>query len=186
MKVNIGPYKNWYGPYQIASIIFFWVPKYPDEKIEERWDVKAKDKLGPFLADKTPLANICEWIHSKRKRKVNVKIDDYDIWSLDSTLSLIILPALIEFSKDKHGFGWIDSEDVPALYHPNMWPTHKDGVWDEGAPYRWEWVIREMIWTFEALVREDEEFHPDNERLREKRIANGLRLFGKYYRGLWT
>jgi len=66
-----------------------------------------------------------------------------------------------------------------------------------------------MIWTFEQLSKddstdqffthpnEDEVFESNEERLlaikidneglkkHEERIKNGLRLFGKYYRGLW-
>jgi len=28
MKVYIGPYVDWIGPYQIAEKILFWIPKY--------------------------------------------------------------------------------------------------------------------------------------------------------------
>jgi len=31
MHVKIGKYKNWFGPYQLAEAIMFWVPKEKDE-----------------------------------------------------------------------------------------------------------------------------------------------------------
>lgn len=31
MKVYIGPYKNWVGPYQIAEALCFWVKPVKDE-----------------------------------------------------------------------------------------------------------------------------------------------------------
>ena len=30
MKVYIGPYTNWVGPYQIAEKILFWMDRYED------------------------------------------------------------------------------------------------------------------------------------------------------------
>ena len=30
----------------------------------------------------------------EKERKVNIRIDNYDLWSMDHTLSLIILPML--------------------------------------------------------------------------------------------
>jgi len=34
------------------------------------------------------------------QRKVSVQIDDFDTWSLDHTLALIIHPALVKFKQD--------------------------------------------------------------------------------------
>ena len=31
MKIYIGPYKSWIGPYQIAEALCFWVKRVPDE-----------------------------------------------------------------------------------------------------------------------------------------------------------
>jgi len=33
MKVYIGPYKDWFGPYQLAEKLMFWVPKEKDEYV---------------------------------------------------------------------------------------------------------------------------------------------------------
>ena len=46
MKVYIGQYKNWIGPYQIADKIFFWVRDYrfddPLEAEQQPWDHRAR------------------------------------------------------------------------------------------------------------------------------------------------
>jgi len=36
MKVYIGPYKNWFGPYQLAETLCFWAKKEKDEYGFER------------------------------------------------------------------------------------------------------------------------------------------------------
>jgi hypothetical protein len=44
----------------------------------------------------------------------------------------------------------------------------------------------EMIWSFKQILKEDEEpFCLDSWKEKTERTDNGLRLFGKYYRGLW-
>lgn len=230
MKVHIGPHTNWIGPYQIADMIFFWVEKYPEnEEIEKRWDYRMHDKLGPWLAD-TWLAPVCEWIHKFKKRKVKVKIDYYDHWNCDSTLTPIILPLLKSLKEHKQGSGYIDLEDVPESMRytdteewdpqqvfefykePNLQNIHCD------VHTRYEWALNEMIWAFEQLNDDNWEDqywikHPeidftkypedegkDTTPLRwkvkgecdwegrmkhQKRIDNGLRLFGKYFQTLW-
>ena len=36
MKVYIGPYKNWFGPYELAEFLCFWAKKKKDEYGFER------------------------------------------------------------------------------------------------------------------------------------------------------
>lgn len=234
MKVHIGPYTNWIGPYQIADMIFFWVEKYPeDETVFERWDYKLHDKFGDWLAGGTDkdscMMKLCEWIHSKKKRKMDIHIDNYDVWSMDSTLSPIILPMLKKLKEVKQGSGYIDLEDVPEHLR---YTSYED--WDDNKAFdfyteakdkiecdihtRYEWVLDEMIWAFEQLCddnweeqywktkpeidftkyEEDEgknvkplrwkvegQCDWDGRMAHQKRIDNGLRLFGKYYQTLW-
>jgi hypothetical protein len=166
MKVYIGPYINWVGPYQIADMIFFWVEKYPEEELEKRWDYKLHDKFGTWLAS-TWVTGFCEWIQSFRKRKVEVRIDNYDVWSMDSTLTPIILPMLKKLKEVKHGSGFIELEDVPE----SMRCTDTE-EWDSQQVFefyrepnlqnvkcdihtRYEWVLDEMIWAFEQLNDDD-------------------------------
>ena len=202
MKVYIGPYKSWIGPYQLADMIPF---------ISEATSFR----IGTWLS-KTWVNTVCEWIDSKQQRNIKIRIDKYDTWSMDHTLALIILPMLKQLKATKHGSQIVDDEDVP------VYMRHGDpDQCDRWVHYRWEWVLNEMIWAFEQELDEDWEnrfchgeakyewelisgnedddtdmykqvqrnpdYYVDREgiRLYNDRINNGMRLFGKYYRGLW-
>jgi hypothetical protein len=204
MKVYIGPYKEWWGPYQIANLIPF--------ASEE-----TRDKIGDWLA-KTWVSDLCEWVHKIRgERDIKVRIDKYDTWSMDHTLAHIILPMLKQLQETKHGSQWVDDEDLP-LY---MRHGNPDGH-DNWVHYKWEWVLNEIIFAFESKLddswedqfrhgeaeykwdlvsgsEDDDEnavyqvnqinpdfwFDMDGYKLYNDRIQNGFRLFGKYYQGLW-
>lgn len=174
MKIDIGPYINWVGPYQIADMIFFWVEKYPlDESLENRWDYRMHDKFGDWLAggkDKDSwLTKFCQWIHDKRKRRMKIHIDYYDVWSMDSTLSPIILPMLKKLKEVKHGSGFVDLEDVPEhLRYTETEDYDAQEVFDfyndadtamQKLPCdihaRYEWLLDELIWTFEQMCDDD-------------------------------
>lgn len=177
MKVKIGPYRNWIGPWQIAESIPFL-------------NEDQQDRFGHWLSH-TWVSKACDWIHSKQRRVVNVRIDPYDTWNMDHTLSLIILPMLKQLRDTKHGSPYVDDEDVPPHMRYSDPKTSEDG-WDMGdnwVHYKWDWVLNEMIWTFEHLVKDDDleiyTLDKDNYIEYNDRINNGLRLFGKYYRGLW-
>lgn len=251
MKVYIGKYKNWFGPYQLAELLCFWAKDEADEygfKRKPDW----VHKFGEWLAHgsiepepevgevykwdrerhNTILYKFLLWI-DKLKNKVPreyIKIDYYDTWSMDQTLTPIILPMLKQLRDTKHGSPHVDLEDVPEELRVT---SHEE--WDEQKTFdfyhevsdnkdinyeavhtRWEWVLNEMIFAFERLNDDswEENFrsgemdlqwkqlengmsqmvHGPNhtydcnyEAIAEvnKRIDNGLRLFGKYYRGLW-
>lgn len=175
MKVNIGKYPNFIGPYQIADMLFFWTEKYPEnDKLENRWDYKLRDKFGGWLANDANgndslLAKLCLYVYNKRERKIRVHIDDYDVWNMNDTLSLIILPMLKKLKECKHGSGHIELEDVPEelrytetedydaqltfdFYNDN--DTSKQKLMCN-IHTRYDWVLDEMIWTFEQLCDED-------------------------------
>ena len=152
MRVDIGPYTNWIGPYQIAD----WLQKVgvSEDKCYE---------IGSAL-NKTKLKDICQWIHSFKERKIKVKIHDYDSWSVDSTLSVIIYPLLKQLRDTMHGSGFVDMEDVPEnlryIDHSDdmHWQQTRFDFYDEATDMiecdihtRWKWVIDEMIWAFEQL-----------------------------------
>lgn len=212
MKVYIGPYKNWIGPYQIAEMLLFWLDKYKDDRVH---------KFGEWL-DKIPgLSKFCTWIDSFKKRKIKVKIHGYDTWSMDGTLALVILPMLKQLKDNQHGAGHVDDEDVPEeLRSTNAPPKANEYDTDENFFKRWEWIMDELIWTFEQLqpdcdwesqyysgnvdiewvdYKEKEgwkemkegpkhTFTLDKESYKkhDERIKKGLILFGKYYRNLWN
>lgn len=186
MKVKIGPYINWIGPYQIASGIFFWLERYPDDKKAERWDYRLHEKFGDWLAD-TWVTRACDWIHNKNKRNIKVHIDPWDTWSMDHTLSLIILPMLQQLKDTNHGYGRIDDDDCCPIEKG----AETDYYTHENDEQRWAWLMDELIWTFNEIAS-DHPNEPDwksaSHEEREayhKRISNGTKLFGKYYQSLW-
>lgn len=186
MYVKMSPYKPYFGPYQLAEKILFWKDR-DDDAVDALGDRLSESFVGSFLS----------WINSKQRRTETVRIDNYDTWSMDSTLALIILPMLKQLKASKHGSPAVDDKDVPKHLRSKVKPAAKDyevdGLWHE----RWDWVMDEMIWAFEQIIDDDtgNQFidmstRPptvDSKGLREwnKRIDNGTRLFGVYFRGLW-
>ena len=161
MKVVIGPYKSWTGPYQLAHYL-----KYVGVSEERR------SKIGEWLAD-TWVSPVCNWIYEKRRRRVKIRVDYWDTWNLDHTLALIIIPCLKQLKREKHGTPGTDVEDGPEEFKEEK----------DFSSKRWEWILDEMIWSFENIVDEDNHLIWNKET--EERVQNGLRLFGKYYRSLW-
>jgi hypothetical protein len=166
MKVVIGPYTNWIGPYQIAEKILFWMDKYEDSRVHAFGEFLAygfskPDSTAPVFSkayestrSKTWLYKLCEWINDRKKRKVSVKIDKWDTWSMDVTLAMIILPMLKQLNVTKKGAPCVDDSDVPdgiGLRSTEAQP--KNNEWDTDGNFfkRWDWVMSELIWTFEQL-----------------------------------
>jgi hypothetical protein len=80
-----------------------------------------------------------------------VKIDKWDTWSMDHTLSHIILPMLKQLQRDKHGSPFVDDEDVPEeLKSTAAPPKVNEYDTDENHFKRWDWVMGEMIFAFEC------------------------------------
>jgi hypothetical protein len=180
MKVYIGPYKNWFGPYQLAELLCFWAKKEKDEIGIERepewvhnfghwlatgsWDGEKTDPFDRKKEHKTLLHKFLIWIDNFKVRIQYIKIDKYDTWSMDSTLAPIILPMLKQLKATKHGSGVVDMEDVPE--HLRYTTTekyeeqkcfdfyHEDEteMGDRDIHARWGWVLDEMIFAFEHLV----------------------------------
>ena len=186
MKINIGPYPRWFGPYQIAEKLLFWKDKDDDVVFA----------FGDWLDKYTPIARISQWFFSKRK--VKVRIDPYDTWSMDHTLGLIIVPMLKQLKATKHGSPSVSDADVPEeLRSPMGYLATENYDVDDNYHKRWDWVMDEMIWAFEQTIDETSDDHffdrsvepcvydKDGHRAHLQRIENGIQLFGKYYQGLW-
>jgi len=140
--------------------------------------------IGPYKEDDSP-------------RREEIVIHDYDTWSADYTLSLIILPLLKKIKELKHGSAIIDQEDVPqnlrttypAMYNDqlDLFNTYEE-IGDMEDPLihaRWDYALDEMIWTHEQIVENVAMESYDNVEWNQ-RFKNGLNLFGKYYTALWT
>lgn len=157
VKVKIGPYTKWIGPYQIARAIFFWKDHYND--LSEDEDIV--HRFGSYLSgpkDKpSRLLRLCQWIYEKRERKIKVHINNYDTWSADHTLALIIYPLLVRLKETKMGSPFVDDEDVPEnIRSSNAPPKENEYDTDEFHDARWDYVLDEMIWTFEQHKNGDE------------------------------
>ena len=209
MRVKIGPYKNWIGPWYIAESIPFL-------------NEDQQDRLGHWLSH-TWVSKFCDWINDLRgERKIDVHIDHYDTWSMDHTLAHIILPMLKQIKATKHGSAYVDDEDLPTTMRYTSKKSEDDyETEDHWVHHKWDWVLNEMIWAFEQelddtweekfyhgesdiewklvsgtegeedamyeMIQKNPDYWVDYEGMKEynERIQNGFRLFGKYYSNLW-
>lgn len=201
MKVYLTkPRNHWISPYTILEKVFFWREIDYDEPVIEKWS----DRLEPFCR---AWQRFLDFVHPEVQY---VKIDYWDTWSMDYSLSPIILPMLKQLKATKQGSPGVDDDDVPEELKSTSAPP-KENEWDTDDNWhkRWEWVMDEMIWSFEQLNNKDseEQFYDHSEvdyneknimeqvkkikcdmeglKAHSARVDNGLRLFGKYYRGLW-
>jgi len=228
MKVHIGPYPRHFSSRLFQNHMnqkygFDWPSKREYTKYELFLD-RADDFINPVLWKITRLF--------EQERKIKVKIERSDVWDAHSTLAYIILPILQEIRKDANGSPFVDDDDVPAGLKstdaPPLTEEQKNTGHVDALHFdRWNYVLDQMIFSFENIVDESwqEKFHtgvisretvpqdkdgndcdeldaviyewralPDDTSQFDKegyqeydaRIQNGLILFGKYYRSLWT
>ena len=143
MKIYFSNYRNhWISPYTILEKVFFWREIDYDEPIIDKWS----DRLLPICR---AWNKFLDFIHPEIRY---VKIDKYDTWNMDGTLSPIILPMLKQLNANKHGAPNVDDDDVPEELKSTSAPP-KENVWDTDANHfkRWDWAMGEMIWAFEQL-----------------------------------
>jgi hypothetical protein len=218
MKVVIGPYRNWIGPYQIAEALCWWVPKKHDPQ-----DIIARKPdwvhdFGTWLAndkhgEDSWLTRFCQWVESKKRRQIYIRIDKYDSWSADHTIALIAVPLLKQLQLSKHGAPNVDDVDVPEGLGLRSYETDvvKESEYDTDPNHfkRWDWVLGEIIWALEQKTSDtaDSQFYSkvdpslktkDFEKSMENimidmvglqdwqaRKTRGYKLFGKYFENLW-
>jgi len=188
MKVTIGPYVD------------RWVSCVHDHYMRDKYGYndwpETQTRYENFL-EKTE--DVLQWIYNhsinlyldRKERKVKVRIDRYDTWSMDHTLAPIILPMLKQLKEDKHGAPFVYEKDVPE----ELWPPKEQisaiyqGQIDDNYFKRWDWVLDEMIYAFDCKANKDDVWMrlEDKKEIdkEQKRISNGFRLFGKYYENLW-
>jgi hypothetical protein len=150
MKVDIGPYVPWWYS-RIHT-------EYMNKKYGYDWDEsntffeKALEKLEGAI--NTFYQYTFNRIFGQMKRKIKVRVDDYDVWGLDNTLAHIILPALKLLKVKKHGTPFTDREDAPedSIYNDEKDDEGRDAGYSEK---RWHYIIDEMIHTFECEVNDD-------------------------------
>ena len=166
MKIYINKYKDhWISPYTILDYMFFWTDwskcsrNGSIQSALDELDGKCKYIDPPEWVEKwsdrlTPISRAIQWVWDKVDRKIDyVKIDKWDTWSMDHTLSHIILPMLKQLKETKHGSPFVDDEDVPDELKSTSAPP-KENEWDIDDNHfkRWDYVLDEMIFAFEHKV----------------------------------
>mgnify|MGYP000689951033 CR=1 FL=1 len=117
-----------------------------------------------------------------------ITIHNWDTWSMDHTLSYIIVPMLIQLKETKHGAPAVEFKDVPEELHPpegQISKLYTHGETDDNYFKRWDYVLDEMIWAFTYKRDNFDTLMDKDSKLAQERMSNGFRLFGKYYESLW-
>ena len=204
MKVKIGKYKHFY-----RSQLHY---DYMNKKYDYKWD-NSNTYFEKLLEH---LENAIDWFYDHTinfvlkafpEQRMKIRIDPWDTWSMDHTLSHIIVPMLKQLKETKHGSPLVDDEDVPEELRSTNAPA-KENDWDTDENWfkRWDWVMNEMIWSFEQKCLDngwEEAYYQyevdksallgmrcvwrddEGRKKHQERMNNGFRLFGKYYEGLW-
>lgn len=175
--------------------------------------------------------SLSKYPKGNKHRKVDVKIENFDTWSLDHTLASIILPALIQLKHTKHGVPSEFTGSIGGDFDRNLVfdfiKEDNSEVFDRLCS-KWDEVLDKMIWSFLQLSIEEDydskyhhgkidfswiesdhkytdpitgkvettwEMKDENpgghwydqigQQEHDKRIQEGLELFGKYFRNLW-
>lgn len=217
MKVYIGPYYHWFRPAKWYKDWILWARGFGYKVDYEKIDMQKLDDTTARIQRGwiyNALMAVERWVENRTERKITVKIHDYDVWGMDHTLSLIIVPMLKRLKEKKQGSPHVDDADVPdELRSASARPTLTEeeqhfGYADANFHARWEWALGEMLWAMEQVVDEDAdsafyEHPPENDSLScaelvrrmkfdkagylkwQARKQHGLLLFGKYFEALW-
>jgi hypothetical protein len=208
MKVNIGPHVNYFGPHQLAEMLCFFAKKKENEDGFKTYPDYVYN-FGKWLST-TPVTKLLTWVHSKKSRKMDIRIDHYDIWDMDTTLSYIILPMLKQLKEVKHGVPVINDYDYPDLYEVlskeidevRQAETDIDDKDFEVNVVIWNFILNEMIWAFEQKQidwmsqyytktdSQDNSFGSyrldmDGYAKHNDRMNRGFTYFGRFYQTLW-
>jgi hypothetical protein len=165
MKIYISNYRDhWLSPYVILEKVFFWREIDYDEPKIELWATR----LEPLC---TALQAVRKFIHPRIEY---VKIDKWDTWNMDSTLSTIVLPMLKQLKETKHGAPFVDDADVPKELKSTSAPP-KENEWDTDENHfkRWDWVLDEMIFAFDSKLNDwEEQFYSGEHDIQWKKLEN--------------
>ena len=178
--------------------------------MENLWGRDVKIRIGNYPNHRFYHNWLYNWFGYSSKQKTSIRIDRWDTWSMDHTLSPIILPMLVQLKATKHGAPMVDMTDIPKELRATkkqLTAYSKTGETDDNYFKRWDWILDEMIWAFEQKVKDDWESDyykleegagdgfpggfklvwEDREgcKAHQERMTNGFRLFGKYFENLW-
>lgn len=174
------PRYHWISPYTIIEKVFFWLDW---DKIP--YDTPWVKRLSNILI---PVSVGIKWVLDKVHPQIEyVKIDKWDTWSMDHTLSPIILPMLKQLKETKHGSPIVDEEDVPKELRSKKKRSkikvpvasqdiHSIDDTEDLIHRRWDYIMGEMIWAFEQLSKDDWESEFFTETDEEHELLGGKKL----------
>jgi len=205
MFVKIGPYRSWIGPYQIADTLkIFGVS-------EDRCHT-----IGKWLADTWvgSFCNWVDKKKNRKIKVIIDKYDTWSMDSTLALIILPMLQQL-KATMHGAGYV-DDEDVPEELRSTNAPPKENEWDIDGNHFKRFDYVLDEMIFAFEAKnsnwehqfhtgnidiewiekdnnlsemtkgVNDTHQFDKDGFTIFHNRMANGFRLFGKYYENLWT
>lgn len=202
MKINIGPYIDYISPFKIVNDFLLGLGFFEDdaESITDKFlDSKIGERFVDFLI----------WLDNTRKRKIKIKIHDYDIWNLDHTLSLVIYELLKKYRYSQRYFIPVDNNTSIVFCDDDEQESKRAEQWNE--------ILDRMIFSFDQIINIDEVYDrfykvkPEFEDCKDfdeilnkinsgktktvfdyqswethnKKIQEGLDLFAKYFMKLW-
>jgi hypothetical protein len=170
MKVYIGGYPDYRWNCEIHY-------NYMNKKYGYEW--KENTRFEKFLEK---CEGAIQWIYDHsinyllkhRKRKIKVRIDTEDTWSMDNTLAHIVLPMLKQLKATKHGSPYVDKEDLPEhlrlteredkVFNEGYWNKELNASEEELKAAsnkfhsQFNWVLDQMIWSFEQEIGEEADY----------------------------
>ena len=154
MKIYKSKYRNhWISPYTMLEKICFWEK---DSDVFYNLEDDPNHKYEKITNVLLYVSRGIQWVLDLIHPRINyVKIDYYDTWNMDSTLSDIILPMLKQLKENQHGAPFVDDEDVPKELR-SIYALPRE-AWDTDGNHfkRWDWVLDEMIFAFEHKLNDD-------------------------------
>lgn len=194
MKVHIGGYPDTWWRCQIHY-------NYMNKKYNYEW----KESNTKFEKCLEKFEDAIQWTYNHtinnivkhRKRKIKVRIDSEDTWSMDHTLAYIILPMLKQLKATKHGSPYVEPEDVPkhmrlteretavfdhGFYDKTLNATEEElDAASEKFHAQWVWVIDQMIWSFEQEIDEENDHKHYYDPYEPGEIVEGNSFLDKEY-----
>lgn len=120
------------------------------------------------------------------KQKIIIKINDEDVWNLDYTMALILLPMFKRLKKIKNGASGILDDDVPDDLKSTSVKESPEHVVDENYFKRYDWVLSEIIWALkETQPNRKYKMGGADYIQHDARLNNAFRLMGTYWRTFW-
>ena len=129
--------------------------------------------------------------NSDKERKIDIRVDDYDLWNADNTMALFIVAILTKFKDHINGIpcGLLTDEymeissSIEFHEEDEDGPLHKklDGIYDECLK-NYKNIIDEIIFSFTS----SEDYSIDLDKEMQARKENGRKLFIEHFDSFWN